>query len=59
MGSDYKRTDERMIGIAGVNTDWKSIPLRNGIGQKHATTLKEGMIFSGMVWMFHIIMWLV
>ena len=28
--------------IAGVNTDWKSIPLRNGIGQKHAIYLEGG-----------------
>ena len=28
--------------IAGVNTDWKSIPLRNGIGQKHTIYLEGG-----------------
>lgn len=28
--------------IAGVDTDWKSIPLRNGIGQKHSVFLEGG-----------------
>ena len=28
--------------LAGVNTDWKAIPLRNGIGQKHTVYLEGG-----------------
>ena len=28
--------------VAGVDTDWKSIPLRNGIGQKHTVYLEGG-----------------
>ncbi|PKO99017.1 MAG: SusC/RagA family TonB-linked outer membrane protein [Bacteroidetes bacterium HGW-Bacteroidetes-8] len=28
--------------LAGVNTDWKSLPLRNGMGQKHSVYLDGG-----------------
>ncbi len=28
--------------LAGVNTDWKSLPLRNGLGQKHSVYLDGG-----------------
>ncbi|MBV4358917.1 SusC/RagA family TonB-linked outer membrane protein [Parasegetibacter sp. MAH-26] len=28
--------------LAGVNTDWSSLPLRNGLGQKHALSVELG-----------------